>query len=576
MSLGGSLPAGASGAPTWSIDQLATFADVVVVARVDEIASGWDPAARSLYTYVSVSVERVLKGEVPPGRLVVKQLGGRLDGIGLHVADQPDFQRGESVLLFLEVRPRDATLYTSALWQGKWTLERDARGGRIAMRRGPVHGNDRRVDRQTMVAVERSVARAPRKKRERAIAFDAMTATASAPVGIGAPFSTRAFTLLGPLRYLFSPTVDVQAGGQPGLPDGGLHEVQSAITKWNEAGAMFQYALGTAGVAARCTTEELGNNHVTISFMDPCNEMSDSGGTLAIGGSYYFFGGAGSVDSEAFNRASEGFIVTNDGPMALEYLTKPGCFEDVQTHELGHVLGLGHSADPTAIMFPTIDPQCVAGASGLGTDDIAGITFIYGFRDSDRPGAPAAPPASVDVVVNATDLVVQWTPVAALSARAAGAATAYRVDFRGGHGDGPLIATFTTITNSLTVGLPPGVSGDFNVVVTPVNTDGGGPSSFRKPFSICGGLPSSVPGITGSVSGDVARLFWQAAPGATSYRGQLGSAPGLDDVYPMTDLGSILGIEFPVSAGFQAWVRIVAANGCGVSAPVDFFLHTSQ
>jgi hypothetical protein len=572
VTLGGTRPAHASGTPTWSTDQLATFADIVVVARVDELSSGWDAQSHSLYTYVSVSVERVLKGEVPGGRLVVKQLGGRLQNIGLHVADQPDFELGESVLLFLEVRPRDATLYTTALWQGKWTLERDGRGERVATRRGPVHGRDRRVERQALAAVERSVSVAPRKKRER-IVYD--TTAAAAPVGIGAPFSTRAFTLLGPLRYLFSPAVDVQAGGQPGLAGGGLTEILSAITKWNGAGAMFQYGLGSAGVAARCTTEELGNGRVTITFMDPCQEMSDSGGTLALGGSYYFFGGAGSVDAESFNRASEGFIVTNNSALALEFLTKPGCFEDVQTHELGHVLGLGHSTDPTAIMFPTIDPRCAETASALGVDDVAGITFIYGFRDSDRPEAPSSPPASVDVAVNADHLIVQWTPVAALSASAGGAATAYRVDFRRGLDDGPALASFTTVANSLQVAIPPGLSGDFSVVVTALNTEGGGPPSLRTPFSICGVLPSPVPAISGSVSGGVARLFWQAAAGATSYRAQLGSSQGLADLYPMTDLGSHLGIEFPVTPGFQAWVRLVAVSGCGASTPIDFFLHAS-
>jgi hypothetical protein len=354
-----------------------------------------------------------------------------------------------------------------------------------------------------------------------------------------------------------------------------LPQILSAITKWNGAGAMFQYGLGTSGVPARCTTEELGNGRVTITFMDPCHEMSDSGGTLAIGGSYYFFGGAGSVDSESFNRASEGFIVTNDSPTALEYLTKPGCFEDVQTHELGHVLGLGHSTDPTAIMFATIDPGCADAPSPLGLDDVAGITFIYGFRDSERPEAPASPPASVDVTVNADHLVVQWTPVAALSISAGGAATAYRIDFRRGLDDGPPIASFTSVTNSLQVTIPPGLSGDFNVVVTAVNTDGGGPPSFRTPFRICGGFASPVPGITGDVLGGVARLSWQAAPGASSYRGQLGSSPGLADLHPVTDLGSTLAVEFPVAPGFQAWVRIVAVGGCGVSTPVDFFLHAS-
>ena len=380
--------------------------------------------------------------------------------------------------------------------------------------------------------------------------------------------------MLGPLRYLFSPVVDVQAGGQPGLAGGGVREILSALNKWNNAGSLFRYGIGSADAAPRCTTEELGNERVTISFMDPCSEMSNTGGTLAIGGSYYFFGGAGSIDGTEFNRASEGFIVTNDGDTALGFLAKPGCFEDVQTHELGHVLGLGHSADPNAIMFPTINAGCGAGPRTLGNDDVAGIGYIYGFRTSSRATAPLTAPSSVEVIVNGSaSVTVSWGAVEALNAAAPAAAISYRVDFRRGHQDGgPVLASFTTVTNTLTVGLPRGVAGDFNVIVMPVNVDGGGPSSFRKDFTICGVPLEPVMNLSAAVVGGVARVSWQAPPGATSFRGQAGSAPGADDLFPITSFGTATAIEAPVGFGFQAWVRIVAVNSCGSSTPADVFV----
>lgn len=49
--------------------------------------------------------------------------------------------------------------------------------------------------------------------------------------------------------------------------------------------------------------------------------------------------------------------------------------ETVALHELGHVLGLGHSSVPTAIMWPYIDP---GSTKGLNSDDIAGIRALYG------------------------------------------------------------------------------------------------------------------------------------------------------------------------------------------------------
>ncbi|XP_043847201.1 matrilysin [Dromiciops gliroides] len=49
------------------------------------------------------------------------------------------------------------------------------------------------------------------------------------------------------------------------------------------------------------------------------------------------------------------------------------------THELGHSLGLGHSSDPEAVMYPTYsykNPEDF----GLSEDDIKGIQKLYGKR----------------------------------------------------------------------------------------------------------------------------------------------------------------------------------------------------
>lgn len=49
--------------------------------------------------------------------------------------------------------------------------------------------------------------------------------------------------------------------------------------------------------------------------------------------------------------------------------------ETVALHELGHVLGLGHSTVQRAIMWPFIDPGAT---KGLSEDDVAGIRALYG------------------------------------------------------------------------------------------------------------------------------------------------------------------------------------------------------
>nr|XP_020667506.1 matrix metalloproteinase-27-like isoform X1 [Pogona vitticeps] len=66
----------------------------------------------------------------------------------------------------------------------------------------------------------------------------------------------------------------------------------------------------------------------------------------------------------------------------------------VAAHEIGHVLGLAHSSDPRALMFPNykpIDPEDFP----LAQDDIDGIQAIYGpsLNPPKKPVKPAKPKA---------------------------------------------------------------------------------------------------------------------------------------------------------------------------------------
>ena len=57
-------------------------------------------------------------------------------------------------------------------------------------------------------------------------------------------------------------------------------------------------------------------------------------------------------------------------------------------HEAGHALGLGHSDNPTAVMYPYYFMH-----SSLQPDDIAAIRELYAARDESQPANPAPPAA---------------------------------------------------------------------------------------------------------------------------------------------------------------------------------------
>src|SRR6266536_6057101 len=76
-------PARADVAMKWTDAQLTAFSDVIVTGRVVGVSAGVDDRLGAIYSYVTLDVDRVLKGQVAERRITIKQLGGHVGATAL-------------------------------------------------------------------------------------------------------------------------------------------------------------------------------------------------------------------------------------------------------------------------------------------------------------------------------------------------------------------------------------------------------------------------------------------------------------------------------------------------------------
>jgi len=132
-----------------SPDELAENSDLILIGSVKEIlparwntpdgeqpenafeGSGLDVV---IYRDVVISVDEYLKNSLPSNEVVVRVLGGTVGNLGMDVEDEPSFEPGEDVLLYLvedtspftkDLRPEHFRV--TGVSQGKYTLTGDGK-----------------------------------------------------------------------------------------------------------------------------------------------------------------------------------------------------------------------------------------------------------------------------------------------------------------------------------------------------------------------------------------------------------------------------------------------------------------
>ena len=119
-----------------------------------------------------------------------------------------------------------------------------------------------------------------------------------------------------------------------------------------------------------------------VDWQSPAEERGMAGGVAGIGGHWVLDG-----------RRFDGFVLLDP----TERLARR-TWRQVITHELGHVLGLGHARSPSQLMHGTSSP----GNTRLGAGDLAGLRRIDASRGCLTASAARVLPGAAPVPADAT------------------------------------------------------------------------------------------------------------------------------------------------------------------------------
>ncbi|HKH47979.1 MAG TPA: matrixin family metalloprotease [Thermoanaerobaculia bacterium] len=380
------LPVRATSYVPMTDEALVDSAPLIAVVEVLSTETGRDGRP---VTDSSVRVVRALKGLLPQGRFIVRVPGGvGADGRRLHIEGAPSLKPGERALLFLSPR-RDGTFGVYQLFLGSFH-EVSAGNRRLALRRldgaravtrpgrvspaEPVRDFDLFV---SWIAARAGGVRSPRLYE-------------IAAVGSGIEQTVDAFKFFQvngrAFRwFVFDAGSSVEwrahASGQPGLTGGGFSEFQTALAAWtNDPGTNISYTYAGTTTSTGGFTQSDGIH--TLLFDDPNDDISGSfqcggGGVLAIGGFWDDESLLGTFSGLTYLKIPEGDIVTNQniGCYIQDSSPPSETAQELFAHELGHTLGLDHSNDPNALMYPFIHRD--GRGARLENDEKAAVGILY-------------------------------------------------------------------------------------------------------------------------------------------------------------------------------------------------------
>jgi hypothetical protein len=387
-------------------DEMVIRARAIVRGRVLALESGLDDKQDGIYTYITLKVQEVLKGQITQRKIVLKEPGGQYGTRGSVVFGTPEFAIGENVIVYLDTW-RDGSLRVHQMLLGKFAVVTDPASGKLFAVRNVAETGVQVLDqsskgsitnRMELSAYTEMVGQRLVANRAAARQFD-RDAYSGVPI-LDQPAGYARSTQKGDLEPQYHiwnpPTRWFEAdNGQSvvfkvntdNAPPQVENDVVAATNAWSSVqGCSLRVVDG--GTTHGCGLFGLDGEN-TISF-DNCDGYFSGTGTCSAGilavtsiANYDRFQTT-VVNGVTFYKALESNLTFN--PFASCYFNDHIQLQEIMTHEMGHGLGLLHSWDVTFPGTPTASDQAatmywVAHFDGRGAslrqDDIGGITFIY-------------------------------------------------------------------------------------------------------------------------------------------------------------------------------------------------------
>ena len=126
------LPAMATSFNPQPFDKTVGETEGIIRGRVISNYTNWGmgiDGVKRIYTFTEFEVEEVFKGKgLDSRRIIVREIGGEHEGVGLQVAGAAKFVRGEDVIVFLGKANADGSRDLQGMETGKYNIEKKEDG----------------------------------------------------------------------------------------------------------------------------------------------------------------------------------------------------------------------------------------------------------------------------------------------------------------------------------------------------------------------------------------------------------------------------------------------------------------